>query len=88
MANSAAFATDLQGKGYELVSGGTDNHLVLVDLKKSKVRRAQRTHDLPACAACAACDLPAHASACLPAPASTGQRPACLARRTQAPPCA
>lgn len=35
--NSAALASALMGKGYELVSGGTDNHLVLVDLKKSAV---------------------------------------------------
>ncbi|CAM9161731.1 unnamed protein product [Sphacelaria rigidula] len=33
--NSAALASALNGMGYELVSGGTDNHLVLVDLKKS-----------------------------------------------------
>jgi hypothetical protein len=37
MKNSAAFAAKLQSLGYVLVSGGTDNHLVLVDLKKSKV---------------------------------------------------
>lgn len=36
MKNSAAMAEALTGMGYELVSGGTDNHLVLVDLKKSK----------------------------------------------------
>lgn len=33
--NSSKFADTLMGKGYELVSGGTDNHLVLVNLKKS-----------------------------------------------------
>lgn len=33
LANSAAFAKALQGRGYALVSGGTDNHLVLVDLR-------------------------------------------------------
>jgi glycine/serine hydroxymethyltransferase len=32
--NSSALAKALTSKGYELVSGGTDNHLVLVDLKK------------------------------------------------------
>lgn len=37
MRNSAALASALNGMGYELVSGGTDNHLVLVDLKKSAV---------------------------------------------------
>ena len=36
MSNSAHFADALQGMGYELVSGGTSNHLVLVNLKKSK----------------------------------------------------
>lgn len=35
--NSAAMAKKLMADGYELVSGGTDNHLVLVDLKKSAV---------------------------------------------------
>merc|ERR1719174_2973877 len=36
MENSAVMAEALAGKGYALVSGGTDNHLVLVDLKKSR----------------------------------------------------
>lgn len=36
MSNSAAMAEALTGMGYTLVSGGTDNHLVLVDLKKSR----------------------------------------------------
>jgi len=36
MENSAAMAEALAAKGYNLVSGGTDNHLVLVDLKNSK----------------------------------------------------
>jgi len=31
--NARAFATALQSKGYRLVSGGTDNHLILVDLR-------------------------------------------------------
>ena len=34
MANSKALAKALNDMKYELVSGGTDNHLVLVDLKK------------------------------------------------------
>ncbi len=34
--NSATFADALMARGYTLVSGGTDNHLVLVDLKKSR----------------------------------------------------
>jgi glycine hydroxymethyltransferase len=33
VANSKAFATALQVEGFRLVSGGTDNHLVLVDLR-------------------------------------------------------
>jgi glycine hydroxymethyltransferase len=33
---AARFASKLTAMGYSLVSGGTDNHLVLVDLKKSK----------------------------------------------------
>jgi glycine hydroxymethyltransferase len=36
LANCAAFAAQLTGKGYSLVSGGTDNHLLLVDLKTSR----------------------------------------------------
>ena len=31
--NAAAFAADFEKKGYRIVSGGTDNHLVLVDLR-------------------------------------------------------
>ena len=34
MKNSSALAKALNDMKYELVSGGTDNHLVLVDLKK------------------------------------------------------
>merc|ERR1711871_880010 len=35
MKNSKALAEKLQSDGYHLVGGGTDNHLVLVNLKKS-----------------------------------------------------
>jgi len=34
--NCQALANALTKRGYSLVSGGTDNHLILVDLKKSK----------------------------------------------------
>ena len=33
--NAQTVATELQQLGYKIVSGGTDNHLVLVDLKQS-----------------------------------------------------
>ncbi len=33
LANAAALAGELEARGYRLVSGGTDNHLMLVDLR-------------------------------------------------------
>jgi len=36
IANARALARDLQQKGYRIISGGTDNHLMLVDLFGSK----------------------------------------------------
>jgi len=39
--NNAAFATAMSGRGYELVSGGSDNHLLLVDLKPSGIDGAR-----------------------------------------------
>lgn len=36
LANARAMAEELEKRGYALVSGGTDNHLVLVNLKASK----------------------------------------------------
>jgi glycine hydroxymethyltransferase len=32
VANAAALAEELLGRGYDLISGGTDNHLILIDL--------------------------------------------------------
>jgi glycine hydroxymethyltransferase len=48
MKNSAHMASELKAKGYELVSGGTDNHLVLVNLKPKGVdgARAERVLEL------------------------------------------
>ncbi|CAI8588138.1 unnamed protein product [Vicia faba] len=37
LSNSSKFAQTLTEKGYELVSGGTENHLVLVNLKKKGI---------------------------------------------------
>ncbi|KAI9220841.1 serine hydroxymethyltransferase-domain-containing protein [Blastocladiella britannica] len=41
LANNQAFATALMDKGYKLVSGGTDNHLLLVDLKPKGIDGAR-----------------------------------------------
>ncbi len=35
--NAKALAEALKGHGFELVSGGTDNHLILIDLRNKKV---------------------------------------------------
>jgi glycine hydroxymethyltransferase len=37
VANAAALAASLQRRGFRLVSGGTDNHLMLVDLRETEV---------------------------------------------------
>ena len=46
--NAQAFAKALTDKGYNLVSGGTDNHLILVDLRNKSVtgKQAQEALDL------------------------------------------
>ena len=36
MSNCKAMADEMQKLGYKVVSGGTDNHLILVNLKQSK----------------------------------------------------
>jgi len=43
VANAAALAEGLQGRGLELAYGGTDTHLLLVDLKSIPVERAAPT---------------------------------------------
>lgn len=37
IANSQALAKELSRQGFRLVSGGTDNHLILIDLKKNDI---------------------------------------------------
>ena len=46
--NCQRFATELQSRGYDLVSGGTDNHLVLVDLRGNQIdgSRVERVLEL------------------------------------------
>merc|ERR1711990_1009248 len=48
LSNSAALAKALEGRGYTLVSGGTDNHIVLVDLRPKGVdgSRVERVMEL------------------------------------------
>jgi len=41
LSNSQRFASAMTGRGYSLVSGGTDNHLLLVDLKPSGIDGAR-----------------------------------------------
>merc|ERR1719182_506907 len=41
LTNSQAFAKAMLGRGYSLVSGGTENHLLLVDLKPSGIDGAR-----------------------------------------------
>jgi len=41
LSNCQAFATSMTKRGYSLVSGGTDNHLLLVDLKPSGIDGAR-----------------------------------------------
>ncbi|MCD7948372.1 MAG: serine hydroxymethyltransferase [Oscillospiraceae bacterium] len=44
--NAAALAESLQASGFDLVSGGTDNHLMLVDLRKAGVTGKKLEHRL------------------------------------------
>lgn len=37
VSNAAALATELRAQGFSLISGGTDNHLILIDLTSKKV---------------------------------------------------
>ena len=40
--NAVTLAENLMSKGYDVVSGGTDTHLVLVDLRKHMFSGAKR----------------------------------------------
>ena len=35
--NAAAMAKSFTDRGYEIVSGGTDNHLILIDLRNKNI---------------------------------------------------
>ncbi len=45
--NAQAMAKALMAKGYEIISGGTDNHLMLIDLRNKNItgKKAQETLD-------------------------------------------
>ena len=44
--NAACFAGELEGLGYRIVSGGTDNHLVLIDLRPKGLTGARAEKSL------------------------------------------
>ncbi|MBD3281727.1 aminotransferase class I/II-fold pyridoxal phosphate-dependent enzyme [Candidatus Uhrbacteria bacterium] len=45
VANAKTLADELKEKGFELVSGGTDNHLILIDLTNTGVGRGAFFHE-------------------------------------------
>jgi len=47
IANASALASELINRGYNIISGGTDNHLMLIDLRNKNVtgKEAQETLD-------------------------------------------
>ena len=66
--NAARLADELMKLGYKLVSGGTDNHLILIDVKSSKGidgARVERILEL-ACIACNKNTVPGDTSALMP----------------------
>ena len=68
LANAARLADELTKLGYSLVSGGTDNHLVLIDVKSSKGidgARVERILEL-ACIATNKNTVPGDTSALMP----------------------
>ena len=44
--NAKAFAQALKEKGFDLVSGGTDNHLILIDLRSHHITGKELEHRL------------------------------------------
>ena len=48
LANARALASSLQARGYSIVSGGTDNHMVLVDLRDAEIDAARAERALHA----------------------------------------
>ncbi|PKM90135.1 MAG: serine hydroxymethyltransferase [Firmicutes bacterium HGW-Firmicutes-12] len=44
--NAHALATELSGKGFRIVSGGTDNHLMLIDLRNKNITGKDAEHAL------------------------------------------
>ena len=46
VANAKALAKVLTAKGYELVTGGTDNHLLLIDMTNKKISGKDAEHTL------------------------------------------
>jgi glycine hydroxymethyltransferase len=48
ISNAAALAAALMNRGYDIISGGTDNHLMLIDLRNRKMtgKDAQETLDM------------------------------------------
>ena len=46
VANAQALAKSFTAKGYDIVSGGTDNHLLLIDLRNKNISgiRKPRIH--------------------------------------------
>ena len=48
LANARALASSLRERGYDIVSGGTDNHMLLVDLRGAKIDAARAERALHA----------------------------------------
>ena len=55
--NSQALAGAMQARGYDLVSGGTENHIVLTDLRGNSIDGSRCARLLPCCA-CPVAGLP------------------------------